>query len=81
MGRAKTPATARELFAVMTSAGHKEVRKVYQYYSVFSFCRDCGETKEVAQEIGRWVRDKAQAGDSYHGANYGIEIVEREVPA
>lgn len=68
-----------ERFAVMRHGNVKRVVKDWMYYSIFNFCRENGETRQRSDEIAKWARDQAKAGEKYETSGYSITLEEREV--
>ena len=79
MARRKGGETEKALYAVMRSGKLVQSVKVWQYYSVFGFCRGFGETREKADTVARWCMNKAKPGDVLNTDKYSITIEEREV--
>ena len=64
-----------EICAVMTGHGDGSIVKVWQFYSIFNFCRSYGASKDEAGSVARWCQ-KAEAGESRKGEGYLIRIME-----
>lgn len=77
MARRKEPIKIETKVAVMRGGRIVQVVKTWQFYSVFGFCRDFGETIEEAYKVACWCRDDAKVGDKYQAEKYRIDIEER----
>ena len=69
----------KEKFACMRIGRHKSEVKVWQYYSIFDFCRSAGIDREEADRVARWCRGSADVGSEYITPELSIRIVEKEV--
>ena len=78
MARRKEAEKEKVKVAVMKCGRVKKVVKVWQYYSIIDFCRWFGETREKAEEVAQWCRQKADVGERYSTDIYSIEIKEVE---
>ena len=79
MARSKKEEPVKELLAVMKAGRERRTVKVWQYYSIFEFIRGCGMPREKADEIARWCREKAAAGDRMDADEFVIRIEGREI--
>ena len=77
----KQPETIKEKFASMRIGRYKSEVKVWQYYSIFNFCRTAGIDREESDRVAKWCRDAAEAGSEYITPELSIRIVEKEIPA
>lgn len=68
-----------EQFAVLKFPKYKREVKVWQYYSIFDFCRSAGCSREKSDELARWCRDRRTTGDEIAEGELTIRIVEKEV--
>ena len=78
MARRKEAETVVDRYADMRSGRYKKTVKAWQYYSIYDFCRSCGESQLLSDKVAKWCMNKAKDGESYSGDNYVIMIVERE---
>lgn len=69
----------KDRFAVMRTGRFEREVKAWQYYSVFDFCRMAGYDREQSEEIAKWCRDQAKAGDVREWTDLTVRIVEKEV--
>ena len=82
MARPKKEEPVKELFVVMKAGRERRTVKAWQYYSIYEFIRGCGVSREKADEIARWCREKATDGDRMDAdEGFTIRIEEREIPA
>lgn len=79
MSRKKAEKTVTEKRVVLKSGRTKKEVGAWQFYSIYDFCRGFGATRNFANEIANWCRDRAICGEEYSGDGYSIQIVEREV--
>ena len=71
----------KEKFASMRIGRYKSEVKVWQYYSIFNFCRTAGIDREESDRVAKWCRDAASVGSEYITPELSIRIVEKEIPA
>lgn len=79
MSRKKVEKTITERRVVLKSGRTKKEVCNWQFYSIYDFCRGFGATREVANEIANWCRERANCGEEYSGDGYSIQIIDREV--
>lgn len=76
MARQKPTEVKPERYAVLRRAGREQGRvKAWQYYSIYGFCRECGETKEGADRVARWCRG-ASPEETLDRGGYSVGIIE-----
>ena len=71
----------KEKFASMRIGRYRSDVKVWQYYSIFNFCRTAGIDREESDRVARWCRYSADVGSEYITPDLSIRIVEKEVSA
>lgn len=75
----KQPEPVKEKFASMRIGRWKSEVKVWQYYSIFEFCRTAGIDRAESDRVAKWCRDAAEVGSEYITPELSIRIVEKEI--